>query len=60
MKINVSFNPFEGIINVTIRDLHVLSNDIYKIAEIAENTVRENIERYLEIKNRGSEVCKRE
>lgn len=57
MKTIVSLNPFEGIINVTIRDLQVSSDDIYKIAEIAENTVRKNIERYLEIKTAAAKLA---
>lgn len=58
MKTIVSLNPFEGIINVTIRDLHVSSDDIYKIAEIAELTVQKNIERYLEIKTEAAKLAR--
>lgn len=57
MKTIVSLNPFEGIINVTIRDLHVSSDDIYKIAEIAEFTVQKNIERYLKIKDTAAKLA---
>lgn len=59
MKTVVSLNPFEGNINVTIRDLHVSSDDLYKIAEIAENTVQKNIERYLEIKTAAAKLARK-
>lgn len=57
MKTVVSLNPFEGIINVTIRDLHVSSDDLYKIAEIAENAVQKNIESYLRIKTFAAKLA---
>ena len=57
MKTVVSLNPFEGIINVSIRDLHVCSDDLYKIAEVAENAVQKNIESYLKIKTIAAKLA---
>ena len=47
MKILISLNPFDRAIHLTITDISVTDKQFFEIAQIADNTLQQNIENYL-------------
>lgn len=54
MKISVICNPFEG--SITIRGISGTSEDYYKIAELVETTIKQDIRTYFLAKQVISDI----
>lgn len=55
MRVIVSINPFDNKVHLSIVDLQVTKEDLYAIAQIAEETVEANVKAFLkleDVKNR--------
>lgn len=51
MRVIVSINPIDNKVHLSIVDLQVSNDDLYAIAQIAEETVEANVKAFLKLED---------